>query len=82
LFRKFKDQTIAALTGFILGSLGVIWPWKDAIIKIFGEKEKVVGYDFYLPQLNTELFIALAIMIVGVVSIWLMEKSAASVENK
>ena len=82
LFRKFKDQTIAALTGFILGSLGVIWPWKDAIIKVFGEKEKVIGYDFYLPQINTELFIALAIMIIGVGSIWLMEKSAAKVENK
>jgi len=81
LFKKFKDQTIAALTGFILGSLGIIWPWKDAIIKTFGEKEKVIGYDFFLPQINSELFIAVAIMAIGVISIWLMEKSAANIDD-
>jgi putative membrane protein len=82
LFKKYKDQTIAALTGFILGSLGIIWPWKDEIIKHFGEKEKVVGYVFHWPQINMEFFIALGIMIIGVVSIWLMEKSAAGIEKK
>lgn len=28
LFKKYKDQTIALLTGFILGSLAILWPWK------------------------------------------------------
>ncbi len=28
LFNKFKDQTISILTGFILGSLAILWPWK------------------------------------------------------
>jgi putative membrane protein len=82
LFKKYKDQTIAALTGFILGSLGIIWPWKDEIIKKFGEKEKVIGYVFHWPEINLEFFIALGIMIIGVVSIWLMEKSAAGIEKK
>ncbi len=30
IFKKFKDQTIALLTGFILGSLGILWPWKHS----------------------------------------------------
>ena len=30
IFLKYKDQTIAILTGFILGSLGVLWPWKES----------------------------------------------------
>ncbi len=81
LFKKYKDQTIAALIGFILGSLGIIWPWKDEIIKKFGEKEKVIGYVFHWPEINLEFFIALGIMIIGVVSIWLMEKSAAGIEK-
>jgi len=38
LFKKYKDQTIGALTGFIMGSLGIIWPWKNAIEQSFGEK--------------------------------------------
>jgi len=81
LFKKFKDQTIGALTGFILGSLGIIWPWKTAIEQTFGEKVKVVGYDFFLPQMNLEFFIAIAIMTVGIISIWLMERSAGEVEK-
>lgn len=30
VFKKYKDQTIALLTGLILGSLSIIWPWKIA----------------------------------------------------
>jgi len=82
LFKKFKDQTIAALTGFILGSLGIIWPWKDAIKETFGEKVKVVGYDFFLPEMNMEFFIAIAIMAIGILSIWLMERSAGEIEEQ
>ncbi len=82
LFTKFKDQTIAALTGFILGSLGIIWPWKNPITETFGEKIKVIGYDFFFPQMNLEFFIALAIIIAGIASIWLMEKSAAELGDE
>lgn len=81
LFKRFKDQTIAALTGFILGSLGIIWPWKNPITSTFGEVEKVIGYDFFLPPLNLEFLIALIIIIIGIASIWLMEKSAENIEK-
>jgi putative membrane protein len=81
VFKNYRDQTIAALTGFILGSLGIIWPWKDPIEQTFGEKVKVVGYDYFLPHLNAELFIALIIMVVGVAAIWWMESSAGMVEK-
>ena len=30
LFKSFKNQTIAALTGFIVGSLAILWPWKKS----------------------------------------------------
>ncbi|RUA32515.1 MAG: DUF368 domain-containing protein [Bacteroidetes bacterium] len=82
LFKKFKDQTLGALTGFILGSLGVIWPWKTAIEQTFGDKVKVVGYDFFLPQMNAEFFIAILIMAIGIASIWMMERSAEKIESK
>lgn len=81
VFSRYKDQTIATLTGFILGSLGIIWPWKNPIEEMFGEKIKVIGYDYFLPELNTEFFIAIAIIIIGIVSIWLMERSAQNVEQ-
>ena len=80
VFKKYKDQTISTLTGFILGSLGIIWPWKTAMIEYFGEKEKVIGYDYFIPEMNTEFAMAMALVIIGFVTIWLMEKSASRKE--
>ncbi len=81
VFKRFKDQTIATLTGFILGSLGIIWPWKNPIEEIFGEKVKVIGYEYFMPGLNMEFFIAVAIIIIGIVSIWVMERSAQNIQK-
>lgn len=76
VFKHFRNQTIAVLTGFIFGSLGIIWPWKDEIIQQFGDKEKVVGYNWLWPEINLQFGIAIGIMIVGVLSIWIMERMA------
>ncbi len=81
LFKKFKDITIAVLTGFILGSLGIIWPWKNAIEQSFSGKIKVIGYDYFIPELNNEFFIAFVIIISGIASIWLMELKAGEKEG-
>ena len=70
------------LTGFILGSLVIIWPWKIPIEKMFGDKLKPIGYDYFLHELNSEFSIAILIMTFGVLSIWIMERSAANVETK
>lgn len=80
VFKRYKDQTIAALTGFILGSLGVIWPWKNPIEELFGDKIKVTGYDYFFPEMNIEFIMAIGILLVGIISIWVLERSAKKVE--
>ncbi len=30
IYKKYRNQTISALTGFILGSLAILWPWKNS----------------------------------------------------
>lgn len=82
LYKKFKNQTISLLTGFILGSLGIIWPWKDQITETFKGEEKIIGYDFNLPEINTEFFIALLIMIAGYMVIYVMEKQANKIKTE
>lgn len=82
VFKKYKDDTISLLTGFIFGSLGVIWPWKNPIEQIFGEKVKIVGYDYFLPQMNLEFVIAILVMIAGIITIWLMERHASAVQTE
>lgn len=84
VFRKFHDQTIALLTGFIFGSLSILWPWKKAILQTFRKgdeiKEKVVGYNYALPEMNTETGIAIALMLIGIAAIALVETTASKMK--
>ncbi len=73
VFSKFRDQTIAVLTGFIFGSLGIIWPWKEGIIQQYGNKTKVIGYEWFAPEFNMQFWIAIGFMIIGFLTIWMME---------
>ncbi|KAF0200716.1 MAG: hypothetical protein FD170_3245 [Bacteroidetes bacterium] len=86
IFKKFRDLTIALLTGFILGSLGIIWPWKNVVhlmdeagVLILKNGEPIVErYMMAAPVINTEFFIAIFIMLVGIASIWIIEKQAVT----
>ena len=77
LLRKFRNVTIALLTGFILGSLGTLWPWKKSIIENFERngalKEVITGFEWHLPQMNAEFVIAAFYCILGLVTIYLIE---------
>lgn len=69
LMDRYPDSTIALLSGFILGSLGILWPWKTEITETFGDKIKVVAYEWHLPDVNTGLAIAVFFIILGILSI-------------
>lgn len=78
IFKKFHDQTIALLSGFILGSLPIIWPWKESITTVLKDgSEKITGYHWLAPEMNTEFVIALVIALLGVGIIVLTEHLAA-----
>ena len=76
LLKKYKNQTIALLTGFIAGSLAIIWPWKEVSKSIIiSGKEKIIEYDLYFPtEINNENFIATSMIILGVISVYAIEK--------
>ncbi len=76
IFKNYRDITIAVLTGFILGSMPIIWPWKNDVITYFGSEAKVTGYEYYFPELNTDFAIAFVIMLIGAALIVLTEKMA------
>jgi len=82
LLKKYKDQTLALLTGFIAGSLAIIWPWKKVSKSIIiAGKEKVIEYDLYFPtEINMEIFIAISMIILGVVSVYAIEKYSETKE--
>ena len=44
LFKRFHDITIAVLTGFLIGSLNKIWPWKEVISTRENSKGEIVPF--------------------------------------
>lgn len=81
LLKKFYNQTIAILTGFITGSLGILWPWKEPVTQHFGDKIKTIGYRWFLPETNNEFYFALVFIILGIVSIVVTEALATKKQN-
>ncbi|WP_405398134.1 DUF368 domain-containing protein [Maribacter sp. Asnod2-G09] len=80
MFTNYKDATLAVLTGFILGSLNKIWPWKYEIevIKI-GEKEIVIDENIspFAFQGDNQLTFAIVAAVIGFSLIFILEKSAS-----
>lgn len=80
VYEKYHDQTVALMTGFILGSLAIVWPWKDRLIEIVvregkDNKEITTGYEWFLPSLSDSLTLtAIGLMLLGGLVIWAMEK--------
>ncbi len=83
IFKKFRDPTLALLTGFILGSLGMLWPWKKEVFQVNAMGEfltksdgsfVIQGYERYLPDsFSGEVIMAIFLMILGVLTISFLE---------
>ncbi|UCG28188.1 MAG: DUF368 domain-containing protein, partial [Bacteroidales bacterium] len=91
IFKRFRNITISLLTGFILGSLSILWPWKkyiyytdelgNLVLKNTGEPV-IEGYKRILPDtISTEVVFAVCFMLAGIISIWLIEKVAEKSEK-
>jgi len=87
VFKHYANHTLAIMTGFVIGSLVVIWPWKDTLTEQVirdgkPPKEVVTGYSWQMPSLaSAETWIAIALMVLGAVSIVVMERVAGGTEK-
>lgn len=79
LFKHYSDITLAVLTGFILGSLNKVWPWKETIswrtnsegIKIPMQDISISPFDF--PG-DSKIGLAIGLMILGFLTIFILER--------
>ena len=86
LFDHHKNYTLAVLTGFILGSLNKIWPWKETLtwrlnshgIKVPFNEQSISPFSF---EGDSQLMMAIILSIIGFSVIILLEK-LASISNK
>ena len=80
VFKNYKNATLALLTGFIFGSLNVIWPWKKELkhITVNGEK-KILSYERYFPdQFDTQTIIAFTLLVLGILIVCWMERFSSA----
>ncbi|MBW6459020.1 MAG: DUF368 domain-containing protein [Bacteroidales bacterium] len=85
ILKKFRDETISLLTGFILGSVSILWPWQHKIHLLDPAGNEilkngqpvVIDYQRYIPEAFTlETVIAIGLILVGILSIWAVERTA------
>ncbi|QLG44122.1 DUF368 domain-containing protein [Costertonia aggregata] len=79
MFTHHKNLTLALLTGFILGSLNKIWPWKR-VLETKNISEKIIIIDENISpftfQGENQLVFAILLAILGFSLIFALEKLA------
>lgn len=85
LFDHYQNLTLATLTGFIIGSLNKIWPWKKVIdSEMINGKLKILQEKSVSPfhyEGENELFFAVILAVVGFMFIVFLEKLAVKKED-
>jgi putative membrane protein len=84
LFTNFKNYTLALLTGFIIGSLNKIWPWKETLtwrtnshgVQVPLNQQSISPFSFD----NNQLMMACVLAVLGFALILLLEKLAVKKE--
>lgn len=75
LMHDFRNETLSALAGFMLGSLPVVYPWKEPTADM-------MDYIFHLPSWNMELLVAVVMVALGAFSVYLLEVMARHTARK
>lgn len=81
LFSHYKNYTLAALTGIMMGSLNKIWPWKLTVSTYINShgKEKALLEQSISPfsyDGDAQLLFAIGLALIGFGLIFLMERIA------
>ena len=88
LLKKYYNQVLSLLAGFVIGSLALIWPWKysidfthglllqnkfgaliDANGQLINFKPYIIKYQYFLPEIDTQFWISILLIIIGIIII-------------
>lgn len=58
LMKEYRNETLSVLSGFMIGSLPVVYPWKEVLPGMY-------DYTFHLPTMNGEFIAAVIMAVVG-----------------
>lgn len=67
VLKKHKKGTYALIIGFIIGSLGVVWPWKN---KTYNKDGIIIHFERYWPDITTaQNLTAIGFILLGILII-------------
>lgn len=86
MFDRYRNVTLALLTGFMLGSLNKIWPWKEVIstrINSHGETVPFMEKSIFPQQFDgdPQYLGVMLLMVVGFLVIFILEKAATKLSR-
>jgi uncharacterized membrane protein len=82
VLKKYNKIVNAVIIGFITGSLGIVWPWKEKIyvqengqVLLDKEGNKVVeNFERFMPELfKTETFVAIFFILIGIALVLIID---------
>ena len=81
MFTHYKNLTLSLLTGFIVGSLNKIWPWKQVLeSRMYNEKLITIKEVNVLPynyEGDSQFLLAILLAVLGFSLIFMLEKLAS-----
>jgi putative membrane protein len=86
MFKNYKNLTLAMLTGFMIGSLNKIWPWKEILswrtnlkgIEVPLQEQSISPFSF---EGDNQLIFAIALMLIGFLTILILEKLGSKIND-
>ena len=84
MFRHYEKITLADLTGFLLGSLNKVWPWKETVEFSTDRHGEIVPLiqENIMPQINLQFVYSLSLIIIGLAIIFIIEFIALKLKRK
>jgi putative membrane protein len=87
MFKNYRNLTMAMLTGFMIGSLNKIWPWKETLtwrtnskgIEVPLKEESISPFAF---GGDNQLMVAIVLMVTGFLTIFLLERLSSNLTDK
>lgn len=81
LLNKFHTVTVSILTGFMLGSLNKVWPWKNDPESDTSANISPVSYESITGE-ESQLVLAIIMCVVGFLTIYLIELIGTKLKSK
>ena len=65
LMKEYRNETLSVLSGFMIGSLPVVYPWKEVLPGMY-------DYSFHLPPMTGEFVLAIVMAVIGAALVFVL----------